>query len=125
MTSPSRAEAVSAHRAEAIVAAVSAIARDEGFAVNAAKTRVQGQAGRQRITGLVVNRRPTVPRREYDLLRALLHNAARTGLEAQNREGVPGFRSRLEGRIAWVASVDPVRGSRLRAALAAVPAHAD
>jgi RNA-directed DNA polymerase len=112
------------HRAEAIVGAVSAIARDEGFTVNAAKTRVQGQAGRQRITGLVVNRRPTVARREYDLLRALLHNAARTGLEAQNREGLRGFRSRLEGRIAWVASVDPVRGSRLRAALAAVPADA-
>jgi hypothetical protein len=106
-----------------VVAAVGLIARDEGFALNPLKTRVQGRAGRQRVTGLVVNDRPRVPRREYDALRALLHNAATTGLAAQlqhpSRARDP--RAYVEGRIAWVASHDPERGARLAALLDRVP----
>ncbi|GAB7190775.1 hypothetical protein NUM3379_14820 [Kineococcus sp. NUM-3379] len=102
-------------RADRLVASVAAIAGEEGFAVNPAKTRVQGAGGRQVVTGLVVNARPNVPRAEFDALKALLHNAARTGPEAQNREGHPDFRAHLAGRVTWVESVNPARGARLRA----------
>jgi RNA-directed DNA polymerase len=70
---------------------------------------------RQRVTGLVVNDRPAAPRREYDALRALLHNCARTGPDAQNRESHPAFRDHLLGRIAWVATGRTERGVTLRA----------
>lgn len=42
------------------------------------------------------------------------HNAARDGPDSQNRAGVPDFRAHLLGRIAWVASVNPGRGAKLR-----------
>jgi hypothetical protein len=56
---------------------------------------------------------PNVPRRERDRLRAILHNARRDGLEAQNRDGHADFRRHLEGRVAWVAAVNAAARRRL------------
>jgi retron-type reverse transcriptase len=92
----------------------SAICADEGFAVNRAKTRIMRQGGRQRVTGLTVNDHINVPRREYDRLKATLHNCARHGPANQNRENHPDFRAHLDGRITWVENVNPPRGLRLR-----------
>ena len=52
---------------------IATIARDEGFRVNAAKTRVMGRGSRQRVTGIVVNAHPNIPRAEYDRLKAIIH----------------------------------------------------
>ena len=89
------------------------IARDEGFRVNAAKTRVMGRGSRQTVTGIVVNVRPNVPRAEYDRLKAILHRAALDG---------PGDLdpAHVMGRIAWVESLNPARGAKLRARFAAI-----
>jgi hypothetical protein len=104
-------------RTAAMARAVERIVTEEGFALNPAKTRVRVASQRQLVLGAVINDRPTVPRREYDRLRAVLHNARRTGGAAQNRAGDPDFRARLTGQVAWVGSLDPVRGARLRAEL--------
>lgn len=80
-----------------------------------AKTRVMRAHRQQRLTGLVVNSAPAVPRADYDRLRAVLHNAATTGLAAQNHDGHPDFAAHLRGRIAWVAATHPARGRRLLA----------
>jgi hypothetical protein len=101
--------------APSIVARVAAIAHEEGFALHHRKTRVMSAAARQRITGVVVNARPSVARRDLDRLRAILHNCVRTGPAAQNRAAHPDFRAHLAGRIAWVASLDAARGAKLRA----------
>lgn len=90
------------------------ITHDEGFRVHPGKSRVIGSQHRQTLAGLVVNARPQVPRHEYDDLRALLHNAARTGPEAQNRDGIENFRDYVQGRIAWVSTGNPTRAARLR-----------
>lgn len=90
------------------------VAADEGFAVRASKTRVMPAHHRQRVVGLVVNAAPAVSRREYDALRALLHNCAQTGPAAQNRERHPDFRAHLLGRIGWVATGNAARADRLR-----------
>ena len=95
--------------------AVAQIARDEGFRVNEAKTGLSTAAGRQHLCGVVVNRRPNVARPDYDRLRAVLHNCVRDGPEAHNRGGHADFRAHLQGKVAWVASVNPERGRRLRA----------
>jgi hypothetical protein len=98
-------------------ASIRHVLEDEGFAPNPKKGRVQSRGGRQEVTGVVVNDRPTIRRDEVRRLRAVLHQAKHTGLEAQNREQHPDFRRYLEGRIAWVTMVDPVKGAKLKAAL--------
>ena len=91
---------------------VAAIADHEGFALNPRKTRVMRARVQQRVTGIVVNRHPNVPRPAYDALKATLTNCLRHGPSTQTR-GAPRFRDQLRGRIAWVAQVHPARGQRL------------
>jgi len=103
--------------AGALRSLVSRIARDEGFAVNDAKTALMTSAGRQSVCGIVVNERPNVAREEYDVLKAILHNAARNGPAAENRAAVADFRAHLLGRIGWVQALNPARGAKLRGRL--------
>jgi hypothetical protein len=99
---------------------VGQIALEEGFRVNVRKTQVLTQAARQRLAGLVVNRHPNLERRERDTLRAILHRAARDGLEGQNRSGQPHLADHLAGRVAWAAMVNPERAAPLRRLLNAL-----
>lgn len=94
---------------------VAALALEEGLAVNHRKTRVMGQSVRQALAGVVVNQGVSIRRSELETLEAILTNCVRTGLAAQNREGVPDFRAHLEGRIGFVEMVHPEKGRRLRA----------
>jgi RNA-directed DNA polymerase len=105
---------------ERVGALVAEIASPEGFRVHEAKSRRVGAAQRQTVLGLVVNAHPNVARAEYDRLRAVLHDAARRGPVAADREGHADFRAHLEGRISWVTAANPARGPKLRAALDAI-----
>ncbi len=100
---------------EDLAAIAAGIAVDEGFGVNHRKTRIMKRAGRQLVTGLVVNHRARTSRAEYDQLKATLTNCQRHGAAAQNRDGHADFRAHLAGRIAHVARFDDARGRRLRA----------
>jgi hypothetical protein len=87
---------------------------EEGFTPNWRKTRIAPISTCQRITGLVVNERLNLPRREYDTLKAILTNCCRHGPESQNHSGVPDFRAHLRGRVSWFEQVNAQRGQRLR-----------
>jgi retron-type reverse transcriptase len=97
-----------------LLARVRHIAQDEGFAINGQKTRILRRNTVQEVTGLVVNDRPGVNRREVRRLRAILHRARFEGLERQNRQNHPHFVSWLRGKIAYVSMVRPEVGARLR-----------
>lgn len=94
-----------------VEALVGEIARAEGFALNAGKSALRTSAARQQVCGIVVNARPNVPRAEYDRLKAILHNAARHGPADQ---GLAGRQAELQGRVAWVASLNRARGEKLQ-----------
>lgn len=88
---------------------VEQIARDEGFAIHPRKTKVMRPHRRQHLTGLVINDQPPYPRDDYDRLRALLHNAATTSAQEQNRDGVENFRAHIYGRIAHIGETSTTR----------------
>lgn len=93
----------------------SVIAQQEGFAVHPRKTRVMGQGVRQRIAGVVVNQTTSIPRADFDRLKATLTNCLRHGPASQNRNGHANFRSYLAGKISFVAMVNPRRAGQLQA----------
>jgi RNA-directed DNA polymerase len=99
---------------ERFAALVAAILREEGFFVNHRKTRVMRRGVRQYLAGLVVNDHANIVRSDFDRLKAILTNCVRSGPHSQNREAHPAFRLHLEGRIAFVAQVNPKRGAKLR-----------
>lgn len=96
-----------------LLARVRHIVQDEGFTVHPEKVHVQRAGGRQCVTGVVVNRGLAVPRDELRRLRAILHAAKKTGLEAQNRDNHADFRAHLRGKIAYVHMIDRARGEQL------------
>jgi retron-type reverse transcriptase len=93
-----------------LLASVRHIVEQEGFRINPKKGRVQRSGRRQDVTGIVVNDKPGLPRSEVRRLRAILHNAKSTGLEAQNTHRIPHFDAWLEGKLAYLAMVDRPKG---------------
>jgi hypothetical protein len=85
----------------------------EGFDENEDKTRVMRKGRCQEVTGVVVNAKPSVDRKEVKRLRAILHNCAKHGMQSQNRDKHPDFAAHLSGKVAWVKMVDPKKGARL------------
>ncbi len=100
-----------------LLRSVRAIVGAEGLTEHPRKTHVMRRGGRQEVTGLTVNDRPSISRRELRTLRAILHTAARFGLESQNRDGRPHFAAHLRGRVEYACMIDPDRAPALRAAL--------
>lgn len=103
-----------------LLARVRHIVAGESLVVNEKKTRVQRPGRRQTVTGIVVNKRPNVPRRLTKRLRAILHHAKKDGLSAQNRENRDNFEHWLDGMIAYVQMVNPDKGKHLREAYKSV-----
>ncbi len=96
-----------------LMARVRHIAGEEGFRINSKKTRVLRRNTAQTVTGVVVNEKVNLSRRELRRLRAILHQAAKTGLEAQNRDEQPHFAAWLRGKIAYVRMVRPDLAEKL------------
>ena len=103
-----------------VMSRVRAIVRDEGFAINEAKGRVQRAARRQQVTGIVVNDKVAVPREDLRRIRAILHRAKSGGLAAQNRDGHQDFKAFLRGTLAYYHMIDPAKAAPLIAALDAL-----
>jgi hypothetical protein len=76
---------------------IPAIVAAEGFAVNAAKTRIMRAGRRQAVTGVVVNKAMGLSRQERRRLRAALHRQTQGG----NAESA-GERLRLHGKLAYL-----------------------
>lgn len=89
-----------------MLTAIRNVVTDEGFTVNEEKTKIQRRSQAQEVTGLVVNQRPKAPRQLIRRIRAILHQARRHGLAAQNREGHENFEAWLGGMIAYIAMTD-------------------
>jgi RNA-directed DNA polymerase len=102
-------------RAEPFGLHVAGISREEGFSVHPRKTRLMRQGVRQHLAGLVTNQQINIVRGDFDRLKAMLTNCVRSGPESQNRERRPHFRSHLEGRLAFVETINLNKGKRLRA----------
>ena len=102
-----------------LLRSVRSILSSEGFREHPSKTRVMRQSARQEVTGLTVNEKPAVSRRELRKLRAILHNAAKHGMQSQNRDDHPDFAAFLRGKVEFVAMIDPEKGQVFRKMLQA------
>ncbi len=107
---PDRAEGVGR-----LLRQVHHVVRDEGFTPHPDKQHVMRAGARQEVTGIVVNDKPSVSRRERRNLRAALHRAAHQGLAAATWHGVPADRDTLVGYANFVKMVDARQGGPLLA----------
>ncbi|HEU0158405.1 MAG TPA: reverse transcriptase family protein [Hyphomicrobiaceae bacterium] len=80
-----------------LLAMVPRIIAAEGFLINAAKTRIFRQGGRQAVTGVIVNRTLGLSRQERRKLRAALHRQKTAAAAASAGEA-----ARLKGKLAYL-----------------------
>lgn len=99
------------HIAGILLRAVPEIVREEGFQLNAVKTRINKLSTRQLVTGIVVNKHLNVNRETFDELKAIIHACSKTD---DVRLNDPKFRVSLLGRLDWVERVNPNRGQKLK-----------
>lgn len=92
--------------AERCASHVAAVLLGEGLHVAHHKTRIMCSSQAQRSCGLVLNERAGLPRRERELLEAILHNCVVHGPATQNRSNVPDFHAWLQGKVAHARRFD-------------------
>ncbi|TWO69088.1 RNA-directed DNA polymerase [Caenimonas sedimenti] len=89
------------------------ILHDEGFTPHPDKQRVMRSGARQEVTGVVVNREPSVARSSRRRLRAALHRAQKSGVAQAHWEGAPANAGQLQGHAQFVRSVNARQGAPL------------
>ncbi len=93
------------------------IIEDEGFKVNEEKIVIARKGARQKITGVVVNKKINIDRKEYKRLRAVIHNCIKNGpIKEMDRWGsgtIDEFKMALFGHINFVRMLNPEKGDRL------------
>ena len=89
-----------------LLARIRHIADEEGFSLNPDKTRIMRAGSAQSVTGLIVNDKASIDSKLLRRVRAILHQAAKNGLEAQNRDGLPNFAE-------WLAGMNKSRPTRI------------
>lgn len=95
------------------------IIKEENFTINASKTRLQNNAFRQEVTGIIVNEKINVTRRYLMQIRAMLHNWEKLGLKKTSqiflinyfkdkghvKKGNPDFVNVLSGKLEYFKMV--------------------
>ncbi len=85
----------------------------EGFYINEEKTRILRSASRQKVTGIVVNEKPNISRKELRAFRALLHNVEKNGLQEENRNKHQDFWGYIQGYANYISMVRPDLSQKL------------
>ncbi len=97
-----------------VIPLIERIIRNERFRSRGRKRRVLRDSSRQSVTGVVVNEKLNVSRKEFDQLKAILHNCRKLGPSTQKRDLTCDLQSHLLGRISHVQQLNPERGAKLR-----------
>ncbi len=90
------------------------IVSEEGFSINHSKTFTKTRSQQQSLVGVVVNEHPNISRKEYDKIKAILHNCKTYGIDNQNKDRLDNFQEFLRGKVAYVSSINPSKGAKLQ-----------
>ena len=96
-----------------ITECVTEMIETEGWYLNHRKTKVMKSSQQQKLAGIVINQTPNLARKEYECLKAILHNSANSGLAANNKDNHPFFYEHLKGRISFLTFLNPSKGEKL------------
>jgi retron-type reverse transcriptase len=90
------------------------IVTHEGFAINEQKTRILRKNRQQEVTGVVVNERPNISKKELKRFRATLFQIEKDGLEGKHWGNSADVMASLQGYANFVAMVNPEKGTQFQ-----------
>ena len=101
----------SGKEARRIIPVAVAVLRRAGLKLSRRKLRVMGPRGPKRVTGIILGSKLSVPSDHINRLRAGIHKLCTGQIPLNERQA---YLEQLEGSIAYVKSINPHRGDKLR-----------
>jgi RNA-directed DNA polymerase len=86
------------------------IINEEGFKINAKKTKILRKNTSQEVTGIVVNKKMNVDKKTLKKFRATLHQIENSGFEGKNWNDSKDLLSSITGYANFVNSINPDKG---------------
>ncbi len=96
----------------AILKYVESIVSEEGFTLHEEKTSVMRAHQSQDVTGVVVNEKTSIRRKELKKFRALLYQIKKDGLEGKSFNGGVNILDSITGYAHFINMIDPVKGEK-------------
>ena len=105
--------------AQQLVWRIKRILQDEGFTVHPEKIRIMRKGSQQEVTGVIVNEKLNINRKDLRQFRALLHNLKKeNGSAAQNHPA--NLLNHIIGYANFVKMVNPVKGGQFKQSIVAL-----
>ena len=82
------------------------IIEDEGFTIAYEKLNLRGKGNRQSVTGIVVNEKINIPKEKKRMIRALINNIKKKGVDKANKFDLPYFKEYVFGNLAFLKQID-------------------
>lgn len=98
---------------KSLISTLKNILNQHGFIINTKKIKISNSQSQQKVTGYVVNKKVNIPKGEFRLLRALVHNCLIYGIEKVADRPIESFIRHIKGRIQRVKDINPIRGNKL------------
>ncbi len=102
----------------ALIPFLKEVIREEGFTVNEDKVSIMRKGQQQKVTGVVLNEKPNLPRKHVRKLRAVAHRMKTLGPDSiqlpSNRKGDHDPLYVLQGHISYLSMVNPEKGDQLK-----------
>jgi retron-type reverse transcriptase len=86
----------------------------EGFAINEQKTRILRKSRQQEVTGVVVNERLNISKKELKRFRATLYQIEKDGPEGKHWGNSSDVMASIQGFANFVAMVNPEKGAEFQ-----------
>ena len=100
---------------------IKGIVKEEGFILHPDKTRIMKKGSRHEVTGVVVNEKPSVNRKELKKFRALLYQIEQSGLEGKTWHGKSeNLISVIWGYANFIKMVDAQKGAKFMEQIKAI-----
>ncbi|MFE1748569.1 reverse transcriptase family protein [Coleofasciculus sp. H7-2] len=90
------------------------IVTHEGFAINELKTRILRKNRQQEVTGVVVNNKPNISKKELKRFRATLFQIEKDGLEGKHWGNSTDVMASIQGYANFVTMVNPEKGTQFQ-----------
>jgi RNA-directed DNA polymerase len=105
------------HKLSNLLQEIQSIIASEGFTINPDKTQVLGKSGRQKVTGVVVNKHLNISKKTLKAFRATLYQIEQEGLSNKQWGNSTNLIAAITGFASYVAMVNPSKGAEFMASV--------
>lgn len=96
------------------------IIREENFVLHPGKLRIMKRGGKQEVTGVVVNEKPNIDKREYKKFKALIFQIEKDGIQGKSWKGNSKILPAIHGYANFIHQINPELGAKIKPRVKAI-----